>query len=137
MNGMTPDRLKSFLSEPHILDIATVTPEGFPHVTPVWFDWDGHVFRISTTKERKKARNLEKNRKAGFSIATSSLPYKAVVGYGSVEVEPDPEGHFIRKMCHKYLPSEKADGYFETLKNMGGNRVVIKLKPTWMSSWEG
>jgi PPOX class probable F420-dependent enzyme len=128
--------LKKFLAEPHLLDLATVTPDGFPHVTPVWFEWDGHIFWISTTKERKKARNLAKNRKAGFSIAPSGLPYKAVVGYGTVEMEDDPEGKLIRKLCHRYLPADKADAYYKTLMQMG-SRVIIKLKPEWMTSWEG
>lgn len=129
--------MKTFLSEPHLLDLATITPEGFPHVTPVWFDYDGKTFLISTTRERKKARNLMKNNKAGLSIAPAELPYKAVVGYGTVEIEDDPEWKLIRKLCHKYLPPEKADEYFERLKQMGGNRIILHLTPQWMTSWEG
>lgn len=134
---MNEERMKAFLSEPNLLDLATVTPEGFPHVTPVWFKWDGKVFWISTTKERKKARNLMKNNRAGFSIAPKDLPYKAVVGYGTVEMEDDPDGKLIKKLCHRYLPADKADTYFERIKQMGGTRVILKLTPRWMTSWEG
>ena len=77
------------------------------------------------------------NNKAGFSIAPEELPYKAAVGYGTVEIEDDPEWKLIRKLCQKYLPPEKADEYFERLKQMGGNRVILKLTPMWMTSWEG
>ena len=137
MDEMPPDRLKRFLSEKHLLDLATVTPEGFPHVTPVWFEWNGKKFLISTTRERKKARNLMENNKAGFSIAPEELPYKAAVGYGTVEIEDDPEWKLIRKLCQKYLPPEKAGEYFERLKQMAGNRIILKLTPMWMTSWEG
>lgn len=137
MNGMNPERLRQFLSEANLLDLATITPEGFPHVTPVWFEWDGKVFRISTTRERKKVRNLMKNSRAGFSIAPKELPYRAAVGYGTVEMEDDPKGLLLQKLARKYLPSDKADKYWEKLMQMGGNRIILNLTPKWMTSWEG
>ncbi len=134
---MSDERLKRFLTEAQLLNLTTITPEGFPHVTPVWFDFDGKSFLISTTKERKKARNLAKNNKAGFSIAPKDLPYKAVVGYGTVEMMPDAKGVLIKKLCHKYLPPDKADKYFTSIMSEGGNRIIVKLAPTWVTSWEG
>lgn len=131
------DRLEKFLAEANLLDLATITPDGFPHVTPVWFEWDGKHFLISTTKERKKARNLMKNSRAGFSIAPKELPYRAAVGYGTVEIEDDAKGALLQKLARKYLPPEKADKYWEQLMQMGGNRVILKLNPKWMTSWEG
>lgn len=134
---MSDARLKKFLTEKHLLNIATITPEGFPHVTPVWFDYDGKSFLISTTNERKKARNLTKNPNAGFSIAPVDLPYKAVVGYGKVEMTPDPKGVLIQKLCRKYLPADKADKYFASLMSEKSHRIIVKLTPTWIRNWEG
>lgn len=136
MDGMKPERLEKFLTEPHLLDLATISPDGFPHVAPVWFDYDGAAFLISTTPDRKKARNLKKNSKAGFSIAPPDLPYKAVVGYGTVTFKDDPKGELLKKLARKYLPPEKADKYWEHLMK-SGPRVILVLKPQWMSSWEG
>ncbi|OLS12448.1 MAG: hypothetical protein RBG13Loki_3927 [Promethearchaeota archaeon CR_4] len=128
------ERLKRFLMESQLLKLARITPEGFPHVTPVWFDVEGKDFLISTTKERKKARNLAKNNKAGFSIAPRDLPYKAVVGYGTVEMVPDPNGVLIKKFCHKYLPPDKTDKYYASIMSEGDSRIIIKLTPTWVTS---
>jgi PPOX class probable F420-dependent enzyme len=136
-NMMSNERMKRFLSEAQLLNLTTITPDGFPHVTPVWFDFDGKAFLISTTKERKKARNLAKNNKAGFSIAPKDLPYKAVVGYGTVEMTPDPNGVLIKTLCHKYLPAAKADKYYASIMSDAGSRIIVKLTPTWVTSWEG
>ena len=135
--SMKKERLEEFLQEPHLLTLATITPEGFPHITPVWFNWDGENFLISTTKERKKARNLSQNPNAGFSISPPDLPYRAAVGFGTTQIEDDPAGALIEELCHKYLPAEKADAYFQSLMGEGEERIKVTLAPTWMTSWEG
>lgn len=134
---MTDEDIKQFFSTPVLMDIATITPEGYPHVTPVWFEYDGIVFRVSTTRERKKARNLMKNQKVGFSIAGHTLPYEAVVGYGDAIMQDDPEGKLLQKLARKYLPAEKADTYYKKLMESPEHRVIVTIKPRWMSSWKG
>ena len=134
---MRPDELRDFLSKPFLMNIATITPEGYPHVTPVWFDYDGEIFLVTTTDKRKKARNLSRLPRAGFSIAEPNLPYKAVVGYGDVTIEDDPERNVLKKLVHKYLPTEKADKYFKELAEIPGSQIVLKIKPRWMLSWTG
>ena len=134
---MNPEQLRRFLAQPHLMDLATITPEGYPHVTPIWFDYDGEVFLVSTTRERKKARNIGKRPQAGFSIAEHNLPYAAVVGYGDVGVGDDPGGSLLKQLAHKYLPAEKADTYFHELMAAGGSRIVLTIRPRRMLSWTG
>jgi PPOX class probable F420-dependent enzyme len=135
---MNNDRLQEFLQEVHLMELGTITPQGFPHVTPVWYEWDGEHFFISTTRTRRKARNLTELPQAGFSISPEELSYKAVVGYGTVEMEPDPEGLLIERLCRRYLPADKNEKYFESIMKEGGStRIKITLTPTWMTSWEG
>ncbi len=133
---MTPEQMKKFFQRPVLMDIATITPEGYPHVTPVWFEYDGENFLVSTTPGRKKTRNLKEDPKAGFSIAEHSLPYAAVVGYGDVTMEDDPEGKLLERLAYKYLPKEKAGKYFKELLE-AGSRVTLKIKPRWILSWTG
>ncbi len=134
---MKDESLEQFLKKSFLMNLASITPKGFPHVTPVWFDYDGKNFLISTTRERRKARNLLTNKNAGFSIAPRDLPYAAVVGYGTIEFGPDPDLALIKKLCYKYLPTNKAGAYFESMKKAPGTRVKLTLHPTWMTSWQG
>lgn len=133
---MGPKKLNKFLAKPYLMDLATISRGGYPHVTPVWFEYYGGLFWVSTTKERKKARNISLSPRAGFSIAEPNLPYAAVVGYGDVTVEEDPKGELLKRLAHKYLPPEKADGYARELME-AGSRIILKIKPKWMLSWTG
>lgn len=47
------------LRDAHNYWIATHTPEGGPHLAPVWAVWDGARLFIATGTQSKKARNLE------------------------------------------------------------------------------
>lgn len=133
---MTPEQLKTFLSSNVLMDFSSLTPEGYPHVVPIWFEWDGTSFWMSTVSTTKKIRNLEKNPKAGFSIAHPDFPYRAVIGRGDVELSEDIGGEVIKRLCYRYLPSERAENYF-TMLTQRGPRTKIKLTPKWTKSWQG
>jgi hypothetical protein len=49
------------LRDAHNYWIATVRPDGAPHVMPVWGLWLNHAFWFSTGKQSRKARNLGSN----------------------------------------------------------------------------
>src|SRR3989344_3754371 len=101
---MDEKQLKQFLQKPILMDIATVNKDGYPHVTPVWCEYDGKNFWANTTHDRVKAKNIRANPKVGFSIAGHALPYGAVVGYGEAELEDDAGGQHLLKLAKKYLP---------------------------------
>lgn len=136
MDEMTPEQLKDFLNSKALIDLVSISPDGYPHVMPIWFEWDGESFRMSTLASSKKVRNLEKNPKAAFSIATPDLPYKAVVGRGEAELSEDTEGELIKRLCYRYVPTDKAETYYAMLMTRGP-RTQIKLTPAWMKSWHG
>lgn len=132
---MNAEQLEGFLSKKYLLNIATVIPDGYPHVVPVWFDYDGKDFLVSTAKKSKKARNLSKTPRAGFSIAEHGLPYDAVVGFGDVSITDDLDGALLRKLAQKYLPAEKVDRYWQELMSDNGERIVVRITPRWVKSW--
>jgi len=132
---MNEELLKEFLSQKHLLNIATITPDGYPHVVPVWFDYDGKDFWVSTARKSKKAKNLLRAPRAGLSIAEEGLPYDAVVGYGDVEITDDTKGELLLTLTRKYLPAEKVQRYWQELMDMGGERIAIQIKPRWLKSW--
>ena len=42
--------------------LATVLPDGSPHVTPMWFDYDGTHFRFNSARGRVNYRQQEARR---------------------------------------------------------------------------
>ena len=132
---MNEKQLKEFLAQRYLLNIATITLDGYPHVVPVWFEYDGKDFLVSTARKSKKARNLANTPRVGFSIAEQGLPYDAVVGYGDVTISDDVDGALLLKLAKKYLPPQKVDRYWKELMDDNGERIVIRITPRWIKSW--
>lgn len=54
--------------------MATVRPDGRPHLIPIWFVWLDDRFYICTGKESVKGRNLQANPQVVLSLEDGSKP---------------------------------------------------------------
>ncbi|MHC0432868.1 pyridoxamine 5'-phosphate oxidase family protein [Streptomyces sp. O3] len=53
---MTPDERDAFLTEQRTCRVATVSPDGAPHASTLWFVWDGDALWLySLTRSRRWA----------------------------------------------------------------------------------
>ena len=75
--------INAFLSQPHVAALATVRPDGRPHVTPVWFDFDGSEFTVSTFRGAQKLENVSHKGFAALSVFSHDPPYRNVIVEGT------------------------------------------------------
>ena len=80
---MTSEQIDQYLSLPMIADLATVNPDGSPHVAPVWFRWDGDVVKVFTQTTAVKVRNIRQDARVSISIAKQDAPYGYVIVNGT------------------------------------------------------
>lgn len=67
--------------------LATVGPDGRPHLTPIWFVWhDEHIW-ICTCSDNVKTRNVRRDPHVTFSLEDGNAP---VVGSGTAVVHARP-----------------------------------------------
>ncbi|HEV2755184.1 MAG TPA: PPOX class F420-dependent oxidoreductase [Actinomycetota bacterium] len=119
-----PDELRDILDKKGIAHVATVTPEGNPRTSPMWFEWDGERVLLSHTKARAKSRDVAANPRIALSITDPDDPYRYIEIRGRVEVEDDPEKTLIDRLAKKYMGQDKYpwDG-------PGDHRVIFKVTP--------
>ena len=60
----TAERLRA----EEILWLASVRPDGRPHLVPVWFLWEGETILIFSKPENQKVRNLRQNPAVSVSL---------------------------------------------------------------------
>ena len=70
-----PEKYESLLTSKALAHIATLMPDGSPHVSPVWFDYDGEHICINTAVGRVKERNMRRNPKVGISITRFTIGF--------------------------------------------------------------
>jgi PPOX class probable F420-dependent enzyme len=120
-----PESHKDLFNKPAIASLATVNAESIPQVTPVWCDFDGTHVLVNTARGRKKARNLERNKRVALAIMDPQNPYRYLGIQGRVVemTENGAEPH-IDKMAKKYLGKDKYP-----YRQPGEVRVLVKIAP--------
>ncbi|MFT4891750.1 MAG: PPOX class probable F420-dependent enzyme, partial [Halobacteriales archaeon] len=101
-----PDPFLDLFERKSFAHFATVMPDGTPHVTPVWVDYDdtdGHVL-VNTMQGRQKERNVQREPKVGLSIVDPEDPYRYVSVRGEVvTVTQDGAVEHINELAHRYM----------------------------------
>ena len=83
--------------------LTTVTPEGQPQPTPVWFLWDGDrsILMYSRPSMRKLA-NIAANPKISLSLDSDGIEADIVVVWGEMHVSNDPPANEVPGYVEKY-----------------------------------
>ena len=133
--GMTAEELHEFLTETAIFaKIASIGPDGWPAVSPVFYEYDGGAFYIITKELTGLCQNLRRDPRATVCIDNPQLPYKRVMVRGRAEVIDNdwvPRG---RRMVLRYLGPDGMS-YFDATLELP--RVHIRIRPESVSTWNG
>lgn len=123
--SVIPEAYQDMLAKKGFAHLATLGPEGEPHSSPVWYDWDGEHLLVSNTTARQKYRNVTKEKRVALSILDPDNPYRYLEVRGEVaDLEQDPDKKLINALAKKYMGQDEYpyDGPED-------HRVIIKIKP--------
>jgi len=115
------------LSRPLLLRLATVSVDCAPHVSSVWFLFDGVFFWVSTSVDRLKVRNIMRNPRVALIVDTDTPPYEGVIVEGSTELIYEGVRDVTRRIVEKYVPENQRSTTLDEL--MRYPRVLIKIRP--------
>ena len=70
--------------------VATIMPDGTPHVAPVWFVLDGEQVVFTTGADSAKGRNLRRDPRVSLVIDNEEAPYAFVHLRGVAAISSTP-----------------------------------------------
>ena len=135
--GLTPEERDEFLTSGALFaKIATTNDEGWPMVSPVWYEWDGSSFLVVGKERTSYIRNLRRDPRCGVLVENSGLPYKRVSVLGEAEFLPHDFDWkpAAREMVLRYIGP---DGLSYAEATFDFPRVSIRIWPRRMTSWDG
>ena len=136
---MTDDERVAFMEQPHKMQLATINPDGTPHLVTMYYAMFDGLIGFWTYRTSQKARNLERDPRATCLMETGE-GYEQLRGVqvnGSVERIEDPER--IRSIgaavYARYIADFTAEleGYLEP---QARKRWAYLLHPAKVSSWD-
>lgn len=108
--------------------LAFVDAEGYPRQLPCWFLWHDGAFHITSLADKFHVRRLKADARASICVELTEAmagrwANRQVKGVGRIEIFPDADGHWSRRIREKYLGEVRIDG------SGAPDRVVLRLRP--------
>jgi len=117
------DTSRAIFDKKVLAHVASLGPDGDPHVTPVWVELDGEEIVISTALGRAKARNLANDARVAVSLTDPDNPYTVIAVRGHVGTfTTDGADEVIDRLAKKYMD---VDTY--PFRREGEIRVTVKI----------
>jgi len=126
MTALAPD-LKEFLQAPNVAAFASVRPDGRPHVTPVWYEYDGREFIIGSFRGAVKLGNVTHKGFAALCIYTQTLPYRSVIVQGTARVGSPLDNVWRERVAVRYLGESAGRAYARDTADW--DSVAIHVRP--------
>jgi PPOX class probable F420-dependent enzyme len=137
--AMTDAELHRFLQEEHIVTVATIGPNGRPHLMPLWYVADGSVVSAWTFGKSQKVKNLERTPRATLQVEAGEQ-YQELRG-AMLECDVD----IVRDTTRvEQIGAAIATRYQGTppgvvpdfVKQQAPKRVGLVFRPTRVASWD-
>ncbi|MFN2466248.1 MAG: pyridoxamine 5'-phosphate oxidase family protein [Candidatus Dormibacteria bacterium] len=138
--AMTDEERDAFLSQELVCRIATVQADGSPHVTPIWFVWDGSAIWFYSIIKSQRWTNVVRDPRVSAVVDAGDAEYFQLRGVELIgEVEPVGEQPRVgtpnpdldvpeRLFGERYLAGTMA-GYDE-------RHAWLRLRPAKIVSWD-
>jgi PPOX class probable F420-dependent enzyme len=112
------------LLETDFASLATISKDGTPHQTEIWFLYEDGRIRISLNSSRAKTKHLVARPQCSLMILDLQNPYRYLDVRGTARIEPDDDYAFADRVGAKY------DSDLRQHDGPGERRVVVTIEPS-------
>ncbi|HEX6723992.1 MAG TPA: pyridoxamine 5'-phosphate oxidase family protein [Gaiella sp.] len=130
--------VRELLDERLVAVLATLEPEGVPHVVPVWFAARSGEIVLATSSRSRKVRNLERDARAtlcvhdsrpGAEVCGASLRGRVAIVRGSAAVA------LVELVHHRYV-TPVGTALQEVEEFLAYDDVALILRPEAAWTWD-
>ena len=141
MPPLTDSERDAFLREPGVLmRIATLTDDGAPNVTPIWFIHEDDCIYFTPRERSQWFANLRNDPRVALCIDEQPLPYRKVILEGIAEMvhdvgNDDAWRDQYRRIAQRYVPADQAEDYVQGTIDQPRALFRLPLNAAKLRSW--
>lgn len=125
-----PPDVEEFLSKPNPAVVATLRPDGSPHTTATWYDWEDGRVLLNMDETRLRLAFLRRDPRAALTVLAAESWYSHVSVIGRVvSIQDDDELADIDRLAVRYTGSP--------FRRRNEKRVSAWLEPERWHGWAG
>jgi Pyridoxamine 5'-phosphate oxidase len=140
--AMTAAEIDDFLARERTCRVATLTSSGAPHISPLWFVWDGHSLWLNSLVKSERWADVVRDSRVAVTVdaGTDFQELHGVELRGRLEIVgdvPRPPGRPALPEVSKpeELFASKYGGMADGSMYHDGRHGWLRLTPTKIASW--
>ena len=145
IGGLGEEEMDRFLAEPWNARIATVTPDGWPYVTPVWYEYepDRRCFLVVGRERAEWVGHIRRRPQVALHVADDiHVQHTRVLAQGIAEILEGPVAPaespslqaLTERLSVRYLGP---NGPVYAGRTASRPRVLVRITPTRWRTWTG
>jgi PPOX class probable F420-dependent enzyme len=117
-------------NQPRTAKLATVRPDGSPHVAPVWIDLDGDEILFTTGEATVKGRNIARDPRVVLCFDDERPPFSFVIVEGTARFVLDDQEklRWATSIAGRYMGADRAEAYGK--RNAVPDELLVRVTPT-------
>ncbi len=131
--SVIPNDFQDLFEKRTFAHLSTLLPDGSPHSTPVWIDYDAEVdrVRINTERGRQKERNVRDDPRVAISMTDPENPYRMLMIRGEVdEITTEGAREHLDQLSKRYTDENEYPNPIQT------ERILLLIRPDHVSRFE-
>ena len=140
---MSQEERLQFLEKQISIQIGTINKDGSPHLTTMWYVYDGNNFIFHTYTKSQKIINLKRDSIITLLTEAGSQysDLQGIIVYGNAEIINGKDSleeviRYMEMVGEKYVKDEDGSQYIEGMKLQAPKRSVVIVKPSKFISWD-
>jgi nitroimidazol reductase NimA-like FMN-containing flavoprotein (pyridoxamine 5'-phosphate oxidase superfamily) len=145
IGALSEAEVARFLAEPWNGRIATIGPDGWPYVAPVWYEFepDRRTFLVVGRERARWIAHIRADRRVAFHVADdvhaqhTRVQVQATARILEGPVAPTASPTLLdltHRLSRRYLGP---DGPRYAERTLGRPRVLVRLEPVAWTTWTG
>lgn len=142
-NALTKEEIDTRLASTALARLATFRADGMIHLTPIWFDWDGSVFRLSLGADRVHLRNLAADPRVTILVDEDPrLQHGLAAGAWAIEcrgtAQLSNDEALTEEVTHREFVKAlgAADAELYTKPLIAEGRTIVTITPEVWHTWD-
>jgi PPOX class probable F420-dependent enzyme len=136
--GLTADEIDALLRRPVPARLATLDPDGYPSIVPVWLEWDGSTAWVVARAAAAYVANLTRDPRVGLSVVDPDDADRRVQLRGRAKIAAGPGPLTGRTLDIARAMAERHEGaaglaYIE--QTLDWPRVLVAISAEQIRSW--
>jgi PPOX class probable F420-dependent enzyme len=139
--ALTEEEQKDFLENGGSLQVASIGPNGYPHLVAMWYGVVDGLVHFTTYGKSQKILNLRRNPKISVMLESGRryAELKGLVIEGTAEIIDDPETTLraMQAIGSRYeSPAGAGPLDAEGARRAASKRVTVRIHPVKVYSWD-